>query len=135
MGVGRGISSTFALFPRPPAAVSKRFRSRLVLAGASALVLWVAFFDSHSLWRRAGYARDLSRITEENARMAAENAALQAQIDRGLDDETAEEVAREQYGMRRPGETVYRVLDEDGTDLWSVAPPPAVAPETPAETP
>ena len=109
--------------------MTKRIRSRLALAGAAALLLWVAFFDSHSLWRRADYARELSRITEENDRMAAENAAFQARIAGGLDDETVEEVAREQYGMRRPGETVYRVLDEGATDLWSVAPP------APAETP
>ena len=43
--------------------------------------------------------------------MVAENIATQARIDRGLDDTTVEQVAREQYGMRRPGETVYRVLD------------------------
>lgn len=115
--------------------MTKRLRTRLALAGAAALVLWVAFFDSHSLWRRAGYAREVSRLTEENARMAAENAALQARIARGLDDETAEEVAREQYGMRRPGETVYRVLDESGTDLWSVAPPPPALPEASAPAP
>ena len=111
--------------------MTKRYRSRLALAGATALVLWVAFFDSHSLWRRAGYARELARLTEENERMAADNASVQARIARGLDDETVEEVAREQYGMRRPGETVYRVLDEGGTDLWSVAPPPVAPAETP----
>ena len=128
MGAGHGISSTFAPLPRPPAAVTKRLRSRLALAGATALVLWVAFFDSHSLLRRAGFARELSRLTEENERMAADNASVQARIAGGLDDETVEEVAREQYGMRRPGETVYRVLDEGGTDLWSVAPAPAETP-------
>lgn len=87
----------------------KRLRRRLLLAGALALALWVAFFDSHSLWRRAAYARDLDRLTEENAALAAENEALAATIERGLDAETVERVAREQYGMRRPGERVYRV--------------------------
>ena len=93
-----------------------------MLVGTGALVLWVAFFDSHSLLRRAGYARELDRLTTENGAMAADNVATQARITRGLDDATAEEVAREQYGMRRPGETVYRVLTDDATDLWSVAP-------------
>ena len=97
-------------------------RRRLVWAALAALAVWVAFFDSHSLLRRAGYARELARVTEENEAMQAENAATQARIDRGLDDATVEEVAREQYGMRRPGETVYRVLDDDETDLWTVDP-------------
>lgn len=90
----------------------KRFRLRLLLAGAVGLVLWVAFFDSHSVWRRAAYARELDRLTEENATLEAQNAALAERIDRGLDAETVERVAREQYGMRRPGERVYRVEAE-----------------------
>ena len=87
----------------------QRLRRRLLLAGALALALWVAFFDSHSLWRRGAYARELDRLTEENAALAAQNAALAAQLERGLDAATVERVAREQYGMRRPGERVYRV--------------------------
>ncbi len=67
------------------------------------------------------YASELDQLTEENAAMRADNAAVQARLDRGLDDATVEEVAREQYGMRRPGETVYRVRDDSGTDLWSVS--------------
>lgn len=100
----------------------RRYRSRLVLGAFAALAVWVTFFDSHSLVRRAGYARDLDRLREANAAMEAANAATQARIERGLDDATVEEVAREQYGMRRPGETVYRVLGDDGADLWSVDP-------------
>ena len=87
----------------------KRLRRRLLLAGALALALWVTLFDSHSLWRRASYARQLDRLTAENEALAAENEALAARVDRGLDAETVERVAREQYGMRRPGERVYRV--------------------------
>lgn len=89
--------------------MSKRLRRRLLLAGVLAASLWVALFDSHSLVRRASYAHELGRLTEENAALEAENAALQARLDRGLDAETVERVAREQYGMRRPGDRVYRV--------------------------
>ncbi len=98
-----------------------RFRSHLALAGLTAVVVWVAFFDSHSVLHRMQYASELDRLTDENAAMDADNGAVQARLDRGLDDATAEEVAREQYGMRRPGETVYRVRDDSGTDLWSVS--------------
>lgn len=90
-----------------------RLRRRLLLAGALALALWVAFFDSHSLWRRVSYARELDRIAAENEALAATNEALAAQIERGLDAATVERVAREQYGMRRPGERVYRVESTD----------------------
>lgn len=89
--------------------MSPRLRRRLLFAGALGLALWVAFFDSHSVWRRASYARELDRLTEENAALTAENAALSERLEAGLDAETVEEIAREQYGMRRPGERVYRV--------------------------
>ena len=87
----------------------QRLRRRLALAGVLGLILWVAFFDSHSVWRRASYAHELDQLTEENATLEAENDALDAQLRRGLDDATVERVAREQYGMRRAGERVYRV--------------------------
>jgi len=87
----------------------KRLRRRVLLVGPAAPALWVAFFDSHSVLRRVGYARELDRLTLENEQMAAENEQMEAQLARGLDDATLERVAREQYGMRRPGERVYRV--------------------------
>ena len=89
--------------------MTRRLRTRLLTAGLAALALWVLFFDSHSVLRRISYARELGRLAEANATLTAENARLASSVARGLDDETVERVAREQYGMRRPGERVYRV--------------------------
>lgn len=100
--------------------MSRRLRTRLAVAAAVALGVWVAFFDSHSLWRRATYAGELDRLTEENVRLAAENEDLEARLARGLDASTVEKVAREQYGMRRPGEHVYRV-EADGPAVGAAA--------------
>ncbi len=93
--------------PIQRAAASPRLRRRLVLAGLLAAAVWVGFFDSHSLAERVrGHAahRDLAA---QNAQLQAEIDALQQRLDAGLSDEVVEQVAREQYGMRRPGETVY----------------------------
>ena len=87
----------------------RRLRFRLVVAGLLALAAWVLFFDSHSVMRRAGYARELGRLEQENARLEAENGVLAERLERGLDAALVERVAREEYGMRRPGERVYRV--------------------------
>ncbi len=87
----------------------KRLRRNALLIGLAGLTVWVAFFDSHSVYRRVSYAHELDRLTEENDRLASENTALSAQLAHGLDDATLEKVAREEYGMRRPGERVYRV--------------------------
>lgn len=89
--------------------MTKRLRRHALLLGLIGLGLWVAFFDSHSVYRRASYAHELDRLTAENEQLAADNQALAAQLDAGLDDALLEEVAREEYGMRRPGERVYRV--------------------------
>ncbi|MGB3541638.1 FtsB family cell division protein [Rubrivirga sp.] len=89
--------------------MTKRIRRRALTVGIVGLALWVAFFDSHSIFRRVSYARDLDRLTVENAELEARNESLAAQVDRGLDAETLERVAREEYGMRRPGEKVYRI--------------------------
>ncbi len=86
-----------------------RLRKRLIVAGIVALSIWVAFFDSHSILRRFTYATELSRLTTENEALSAENLVLETSLERGLDAGTVEGIAREQYGMRRPGERVYRV--------------------------
>ena len=98
--------SLLSFFSRP------RLRRRLLLVGLVALIGWLAFFDSHSLVRRVGYYHELRQISAENERLKAENIELAEQVNEGLSDEMTERVAREQYGMRRPGETVYR-LEED----------------------
>ena len=90
-----------------------RLRRRLLLVGLVALIGWLAFFDSHSLVRRVGYYHELRQISAENERLKAENIELAEQVNEGLSDEMTERVAREQYGMRRPGETVYRLEEDD----------------------
>jgi cell division protein FtsB len=92
------------------------WRRRLLFVGLGLFAGWLAFFDSHSLWRRASYAHRLHAVEAENERLRAENAALQERLAAGLSPATVERVAREQYGMRRPGETVYRVTTEDEED-------------------
>ena len=84
-------------------------RRRLLFSALAALAVWLGFFDSHSVWRRVGYERERASLARENEGLAAEIARLDAQVEAGLPAGAVEEVAREQYGMRRPGETVYRV--------------------------
>jgi cell division protein FtsB len=78
-----------------------------------ALAVWVGLIDSHSLWRRVSYARELHALAEENRLLERENTALADRVTDGLSPATVERVAREQYGMRRPGETVYPVVVDE----------------------
>ncbi len=88
---------------------SPRLRRRLLLVGLALAAVWVVFFDSYSLVRRAEYYADYRALLAENAALQADIDRLQQQVSAGLSDDLVEEVAREQYGMRRPGETVYPV--------------------------
>lgn len=99
--------------PFPSLPSSSRLRRRILLGGLALLLGWLAFFDSHSLLQRGRYAYELNRLSAENERLQAENSALSQHIRSGLSNATVERVAREQYGMRRPGETVYRIETDD----------------------
>ncbi|MCS3749492.1 cell division protein FtsB [Salinibacter ruber] len=78
----------------------------LLLGG---VLVWVAFFDSHSLWQRYRWHQELEATARENADLRAEIERLRSQLDRPLSDSLVERIAREEYGMKRPGETIYRV--------------------------
>lgn len=83
--------------------------TRLLLIGLMfAGLLWFTWFDSYSLIRRAKWQRDYEQLVEENIQLRSEIAELQSMLENPPSDEAIEKIAREQYGMRRDGETVYR---------------------------
>ncbi|MEZ4695725.1 MAG: septum formation initiator family protein [Rhodothermales bacterium] len=96
-----------ASFLSPPG-----LRRRITLSVVATAAIWVLFFDSHSLLRRYRWHRDADRLERQNESIQAEIADLSDRVQRGLSDDMVEAIAREQYGMRRPGETVYRVETE-----------------------
>lgn len=98
----------------PQVFATPRLRRWLLLTALAVGAVWFLFFDSHSLLRRGQYYAEARALAEENAELQAQIDRLDAQLDAGLSDEIVETVAREQYGMRRAGETVYPV--EASTD-------------------
>jgi cell division protein FtsB len=83
-----------------------------VLTGA---LVWVLFFDSHSLLRRYYWQQELESLNRENARLQSKIDRLQEKLDRPLPDSVVERIARNEYGMKRPGETIYRVKPEQSS--------------------
>lgn len=100
----------------PQVIAAPRIRRWLLLLGLAVAGVWFVFFDSYSLLRRVGYYAEARALSDENAQLQAEIDRLQTQLDAGLSDDVVEAVAREQYGMRRPGETVYPVDDRTDAD-------------------
>lgn len=98
---------------RPAFLRSPKLHRRALLLGTAALLVWIAFFDSHSLLRRADYALEQRALQASNAALITDIERLEAELDAPLSDSTVERLAREVYGMRRPGETVYRLAPAD----------------------
>lgn len=85
-------------------------RSFLLSILAIFIILWIGFFDTFSLWNRLQLEREKRSLIKKTEQLVAETEALQLRIE-SLRNNPAlvERIAREQYGMRRPGETVYRI--------------------------
>jgi cell division protein FtsB len=88
-----------------------RQRRTLIVLGVIVL-LWVLFLDSHSVFNRVRWYREADDLREENRRIEARISEVREELGRRSDDKEVERIAREAYGMRRDGETVYRVEDE-----------------------
>jgi cell division protein FtsB len=82
----------------------------LLLGG---VLVWITFFDSHSLWQRYRWHQELEATTQENAELRSEIERLRSQLDRPLSDSLVERIAREEYGMKRPGETIHRITPDE----------------------
>ena len=94
----------------PRKADSTRFsRAFLLVALALLGAVWFVYFDSFSLVKRQKWSREYEELKAENVRLKAEIEALELRLEAPPTDEEIERIAREQYGMRREGETVYRV--------------------------
>ncbi|MCY4158884.1 MAG: septum formation initiator family protein [Bacteroidetes bacterium] len=89
-----------------------RNSSRLLLVGgliATWLLLQFIWFDSYSWVRYQVWQQEYEDLVEENQLLETEIEELQVLLQTAPNDELIEQIAREQYGMRRDGETIYRI--------------------------
>lgn len=106
---------------------------RVLLLALVVLLGWLQY----RLWFGVGGTRAVEKLDarveqqrRQNEGLEQRNAALAAEVaDLKSGEAAIEERARNELGMIRPGETFYRVVDEDG------APPVPAAEGEPEETP
>ena len=84
----------------------------LLAGGAALLLVWITFFDSHSLLNRLRWHHEYEQLTTENDRLKQQIEMLERKLQQPLSDEVVERIAREEYGMKRPDETVYPIETE-----------------------
>jgi cell division protein FtsB len=88
-------------------------RSFLMAIAGFFLFVWFGFIDTYSILTRF-------RLSRQKSELQARTEALKKQIDEieqkisslESDPNVVERIAREKYGMRRKGETVYRIQEK-----------------------
>ena len=89
-------------------------KSFLALLLGAFILVWFSFIDVYSVqtrWELNDRKQELELRTEELAEKSEE---LKQKMDL-LENDPAllEKIAREEYGMRKPGETVYKIKPEN----------------------
>lgn len=85
-------------------------KSFLILILGGFLFIWFAFIDTYSLWTRYDLSQRKDELKQKTEQLEAETAKLKQQIeDLKNDPALLERIAREEYGMKKEGETVYKV--------------------------
>lgn len=89
-----------------------RDRRRGILTGAIvAILLWMFIGGSDGLYRHARMRMEIADLRQSNEILTQQNAELRRQIDSLTSNlDYIERVARERYGMAKPGERVYRII-------------------------
>ncbi|MEM1125640.1 MAG: septum formation initiator family protein [Bacteroidota bacterium] len=89
--------------------MTPRTRTRLFLGLLVAFVVWIGVLGEYSVLQRVQWHLELRAVQADNQRLLLEIDELEAALDEGLNDAEVERIAREQYGLQRPGETVYQL--------------------------
>ncbi|MEX2402537.1 MAG: septum formation initiator family protein [Balneolales bacterium] len=77
------------------------------------LIVWFGFFDTYSLYTRYQLNMEKNELIKNTEELRAESEILEEKIEAIESNPLLlEEIAREEYGMRKPGETVYRVREK-----------------------
>jgi cell division protein FtsB len=80
----------------------------IVLAGF--LVVWFVFLDTYSLTTRVRLSSEKADLIRKTELIRAETVELETKIANLKNDSALlERIAREEYGMKKPSETVYRI--------------------------
>ncbi|MGB0346841.1 MAG: FtsB family cell division protein [Balneolaceae bacterium] len=74
------------------------------------LVVWFSFIDVYSLKTRWELSQRKKELIERTADLSMKSDELKTKLSSLENNQVLlEKIAREQYGMRKPGETVYKI--------------------------
>ncbi len=77
------------------------------------LVIWFGFIDTYSIRTRILLNNEKKELIIETERLREETEQYQLKMERlETNPGLLEKLAREEYGMRKPGEIIYRVQEK-----------------------
>lgn len=86
-------------------------KSFLLVVMGAIILIWFAFIDTYSLWTRYQLYQRKQTLQVKISRLKKETKELKHKIHRLKNDpELLERIAREKYGMKKEGETVYKIV-------------------------
>ena len=89
-------------------------KSFLVILLSAFVVIWFTFLDTFSLKTRWDLYSQKKEYKARTEQLRLETEELRKKIERlEKDPALLEKIAREDYGMKKPGETVYKVRREE----------------------
>lgn len=84
----------------------------LMVLGAFILI-WFSFIDVYSLQTRHKLNKQKKELIEKTQVLSEQTSVLEQKTEALQNDPALlEKIAREQYGMRKPGERVYKITTE-----------------------
>lgn len=77
------------------------------------LVVWFGFIDTYSIYARYNLAHQKDELESKIEELQKKTELLEAEIEAlKANPDLLEKIAREEYGMRKKGEKVYKVIRE-----------------------
>jgi cell division protein FtsL len=89
-------------------------KSFIVLVMGAFIFIWFAIFDTYSLWARYQLNQRQETLKTKTEHLETETQQLKQKIE-NLSKEPAllERIAREEYGMKKEGEFIYKIKEKD----------------------
>ena len=89
-------------------------KSFLALILGGFLVVWFMFIDTYSIWTRIKLSQRKAELKAKKERLKTETLILKKKIeDLQTDPFLLERIAREEYGMKKEGELIYKIKEVD----------------------
>ncbi|NGP88650.1 FtsB family cell division protein [Fodinibius halophilus] len=87
-------------------------KSFLVIILGGFLLIWFTFIDTYSIWTRIELNQRKNELQQKKETLKKETVVLKKKIkDLKTDPFLLERIAREEYGMKREGEYIYKIKE------------------------